>query len=122
VIVGRPGEPVLKDIAQASARRIVVTARLAASGRLGNLPPGTALIVRAKPERPGSTVWREAKRICSSVISSPSIFALAARYEDELKIIGSAGDFEQMSFALRPEFSRLVPLIDPCVACHARCR
>jgi two-component system sensor histidine kinase EvgS len=38
--------------------------------------------------------------------------ALASHYEDELKVLGPAGDFEHIGFAVRPELSRLVPLID----------
>ena len=111
VIVGRPGEPVMKGIEEASSRRIVVTARLAASGRLGNLPPGAALIVAPTLSAALDRVARgEADLFVGDLVAVD--IALAARYEDELKIIGPAGDFEHMSFALRPEFSRLVPLID----------
>jgi len=111
VIVGRPDEPVMKGIKQASSRRIVVTARLAASGRLGNLPSGTALIIAPNLNAALDRVARgEADLFVGDLVAVD--IALAARYEDELKIIGPAGNFEHMSFALRPEFSRLVPLID----------
>src|SRR5471032_2406852 len=111
VIVGRPDEPVMKGIEQASSRRIVVTARLAASGRLGNLPSGTALIIAPNLNAALDRVARgEADLFVGDLVAVD--IALAARYEDELKIIGPAGNFEHMSFALRPEFSRLVPLID----------
>jgi two-component system sensor histidine kinase EvgS len=61
---------------------------------------------------PHSTEWPEdeADLFVGDLVAVD--IALAARDDDELKIIGPAGDFEHMSFALRPEFSRLVPLID----------
>jgi two-component system, NarL family, sensor histidine kinase EvgS len=111
VIVGRPGEPAMKGIEDASSRRIVVTARLAASGRLGNLPSGAATIIAPNLNAALDRVARgEADLFVGDLVAVD--IALAARYEDELKIIGPAGDFEHMTFALRPEFSRLVPLID----------
>ncbi|QIN60415.1 Sensor histidine kinase RcsC [Caballeronia sp. SBC1] len=111
VMVGRLGEPVTKGIEEALSWRIVVTARLAASGRLGNLPPSAALIIAPTLSAGLDRVARgEADLFVGDLVAAD--IALAARYEDELKIIGPAGNFEHMSFALRPEFSRLVPLID----------
>jgi two-component system sensor histidine kinase EvgS len=111
VIVGRPGEPVFKGIEEALSRRVVVTARLAASGRLGNLPSGATLMVAPNLGAALDRVARgEADLFVGDLVAVD--IALAARYEDELKIIGPAGNFEHMSFALRPEFSRLVPLMD----------
>ncbi|CAN7182650.1 ATP-binding protein [Caballeronia sp. LjRoot34] len=111
VIVGRLGEPVMNGIEQASSRRIVVTARLAASGRLGNLPSGAALIIAPNLNAALDRVVRGKADLFVGDLVTVDI-ALAARYEDELKIVGPAGNFEHMSFALRPEFGRLVPLID----------
>jgi PAS domain S-box-containing protein len=111
VIVGRDGEPVVKGLAEIASRRIVVTGRLAASGRLGNLKPKTGLIV-------APTLMAALDRVADGEADlfvgdlGAVDLALAARYEDELKILGPAGDFEHVGFALRPEFKQLVPLID----------
>jgi two-component system, NarL family, sensor histidine kinase EvgS len=111
VIVGRSDEPVMKGIQDASSRRIVVTARLAASGRLGNLPSGAALTIAPNLSSALDRVARDEADLFVGDLVAIDI-ALAARDDDELEIIGPAGNFEHMSFALRPEFSRLVPLID----------
>jgi PAS domain S-box-containing protein len=111
VVVGRPDEPVMMDLAEASARRIVVTARLAASGRPGNVPRDATLIVAPNLNAALDRVARgEADLLVGDLVAVD--IALAARYEDDLKIVGMAGEFEHLSFALRPEFGRLVPLID----------
>ena len=111
VVVGRSDEPAMMDLAEASARRIVVTARLAASGRPGNVPREAKLIVAPNLNAALDRVARgEADLLVGDLVAVD--IALAARYEDDLKIVGMAGEFEQLGFALRPEFSRLVPLID----------
>jgi len=110
VIVGRSDEPVMKSIQDASSRRIVVTARLAASGRLGNLPSGAVLTIAPNLSAALDRVARGEVDLFVGDLVAVDI-ALAAR-DDELEIIGPAGNFEHMSFALRPEFSRLAPLID----------
>ena len=111
VVVGRSDEPVMMDLAEASARRIVVTARLAASGRPGNVPRDASLIIAPNLNAALDRVARgEADLFVGDLVAVD--IALGARYEDDLKIVGMAGDFEHLSFALRPEFSRLVPLID----------
>jgi two-component system sensor histidine kinase EvgS len=111
VMVGRPGEPPTSGLAETPARRIVVTARLAASGRLGNLAPNAVFSVAPNLTAALDRVVRGEADVFVGDFAAVDI-ALAARYEDQLKIIGPAGEFEHIGFALRPEFSRLVPLID----------
>jgi len=111
VIVGREGEPAVKGLAGVASRRIVVTEALAASGRLGNLAPN------ARPTAAPS-LTAALDRVASGTADlfvgdlAAVDIALASHYEDELKILGPAGDFERIGFAVRPEFGRLVPLID----------
>jgi ABC-type amino acid transport substrate-binding protein len=111
VVVGRPGEPVMNGMGDVSSRRVVVTARLAASGRAGNLAPNAVLSVAPNLTAALDRVVRGDADLFVGDLVAVDI-ALGARYEDQLKIIGSAGEFEQIGFVLRPEFRRLVPLID----------
>ena len=111
VIVGRPGEPMMNGIGEASSRRIVVTARLATSGRLGNLAPNAGFSVAPNMTAALDRVAQGDADLFVGDLATVDI-ALAARYEDQLKIIGPAGEFEHIGFALRPEFHRLVPIID----------
>ncbi|MGX7005442.1 ATP-binding protein [Caballeronia sp. KNU42] len=111
VVVGRLDEPAIMDLGEVSARRIVVTARLAASGRPGNVPRDAKLVVAPNLNAALDRVSRgEADLLVGDLVAVD--IALSTRYEDDLKIVGMAGEFEHLGFALRPEFSRLVPLID----------
>jgi PAS domain S-box-containing protein len=111
VMVGRLNEAPADNLGETPARRVVVTARLAASGRLGNLAPSAAFSVAPNLTAALDRVARGEADIFVGDFAAVDI-ALAARYEDQLKIIGPAGEYEQMGFALRPEYRRLVPIID----------
>jgi two-component system, NarL family, sensor histidine kinase EvgS len=111
VIVGREGEPVVKGMAGVASRRIVVTEALAASGRLGNLAPNARPTVAPSLTAALDRVASGAADLFVGDLAAVDI-ALASHYEDELKILGPAGDFEHIGFAVRPELGRLVPLID----------
>ncbi|SAL14713.1 two component regulatory system sensor kinase [Caballeronia sordidicola] len=111
VMVARQGEVAPASIGEASSRRVVVTARLAASGRLGNLPSNTVFSVAPNLTAGLDRVVRGEADVFVGDLAAVDI-ALAARYEDQLRIIGPAGEFEHIGFALRPEFRRLAPLIE----------
>ncbi|WP_162244410.1 ATP-binding protein [Burkholderia sp. Leaf177] len=111
VMVGRHNETPADGLRQTSARRVVVTARLAASGRLGNLASNATFSVAPNLTAALDRVARGEADVFVGDLAAVDI-AVAARYEDQLKIIGPAGDFEHIGFALRPEYSQLVPLFD----------
>jgi PAS domain S-box-containing protein len=111
VIVGREDEPLVKGMAGVASRRIVVTEALAASGRLGNLAPNARPSVAPSVTAALDRVASGAADLFVGDLAAVDI-ALASHYEDELKVLGPAGDFEHIGFAVRPELRRLVPLID----------
>ncbi|SAL55913.1 two component regulatory system sensor kinase [Caballeronia udeis] len=109
VLVGWPGA--MTGIADPTTRRFTTTSRLAASGRLGDLYPDAPVLEAPTLNAALDLVSKgEADVLIEDLVAVD--IALAARHEDDLKVIGPADDFEHMSLALRPEFSRLAPLID----------
>nr|WP_242665712.1 transporter substrate-binding domain-containing protein [Paraburkholderia ginsengiterrae] len=108
VIVGREDEPAARSLNDFASRRIVVSPHVAGSilPVFEHIPPDHVAVAPSLDEAFRRVSTGEADNVAAVDI------LLKQRYEGVLKILGTAGAPDVLDFAVRPDLSQLVGLID----------
>jgi two-component system, NarL family, sensor histidine kinase EvgS len=112
VIVGREDEPAARSLTDFASRRIAVCPHGAGSVPLAayNIPSANVIVARSLDEALDLVAEKKADVLIGNVaVIDPQ---LNQRYAGVLKILGTVGESDAVSFALRPDLAPLAGVID----------
>jgi PAS domain S-box-containing protein len=112
VIVGREDEPAARSLNDFASRRVVVSSHVAGSITLAfqKIPPDHVVVAPTLDDGLKMVESGQADVLVSNVAAVDIL--LKQRYAGVLKILGTVGDSDGLDFAVRPDLSPLVGLID----------
>ncbi|MEW6342306.1 MAG: transporter substrate-binding domain-containing protein [Pseudomonadota bacterium] len=112
VIVGREDEPAARSLNDFASRRIAVSAHSADSIPFAayNIPAANVSVAPTLDEALNLVARGKADVLVGNLAAVD--LALKQRYEGELKILGTVGESDSLSFAVRSDLAPLAGLID----------
>jgi two-component system sensor histidine kinase EvgS len=112
VIVGREDEPAARGLSDFATRRIAVSAHIAGSIPLAayNIPAANVTVAPSLGEALNLVAHGKADVLVGNVAAVD--LELKQHYAGELKILGTVGESDSLSFAVRADLAPLAGLID----------